>query len=340
MSCTRLLIGITVCCLPLCLAAQEKTGETAMGPVPDTENIIIIESSTGTAPSENIIIIEPAQETSSAKSPGVLEPPPATMPAPQEDEIIIELTGEPDPIPDGVSVWGKTEKELTDIFKANSREEVLRIVDSVSSADTTLKDANGTKYAYVRYGKDDTDYRKFLFDAKDRFLACADNVATVLQLSLQYHINMGVNEDDFLAAFREEAISTALFDFVHSQELQSYQITLGNAPKPCYLVFENDRLTQIFENDKAYAAYVTQLSRANQQWLEQQEQLQKKQLEQIEKEKEEAIHKERQKRIQFKALLRGGTWEDRLYLPRVLHPEKYPVPPLVPNGTIPGTPIF
>ena len=310
MSRTHLLIGVVICCLPLGLAAQEKTAEPA----------VII-----TASAEDMIIIEPAKEPS---------------PADPQDEIIIELTGDPDPIPDGVNVWGKTEQELTELFKENSREEVLRIVDSVSSADTFLKAADGTKYAYVRYGRDNADYRKFLFDAKDRFLACADNITTVLRLSLQHHLNMGINEDDFLATFQEKAIFTGLFDFTHSQELQSYQITLENTPRPCYLVFENERLTQLFEDEKSYAMYVTQLSRANQQWLEQQEKIQKKQLEQIEKEKEEAIHKERQKKLKFKALLRGGTLEDRLYLPHVLHPEKYPVEPLVPNGTIPGTPIF
>ena len=307
---THRLIGIVVCCLPLCLAAQEKT----TGP-----------SAIATTSSENMIIIEPAEETT---------------PINPQDEIIIELTGDPDPIPDGVNVWVKTEQELAELFKENSREEVLRIVDSVSSADTILKAPDGTKYAYVRYGRDNADYRKFLFDAKDRFLACADNIATVLRLSLQYHLNMGVNENNFLATFQEKAISTGLFDFTHSQELQSYQITLENNPKPCYLVFENEKLTHLFEDEKSYASYVTQLSRANQQWLEQQGKIQKKQLEQIEKEKEEAIHKERQKKLKFKALLRGGTLEDRLYLPHVLHPEKYPVEPLVPNGTIPGTPVF
>lgn len=308
---TYLLIWMFVCCLPLGLAAQEKPTEAAA----------ILATS-----AEKSIIIEPAENPISTPS--------------DQDEIIIELTGDPDPIPDGVNVWVKTEQELTEIFKENTREEVLRIVDSVSSADTALKAADGTKYAYVRYGRDNADYRKFLFDTKDHFLACADNVTTVLRLNLQYHLNMGVNEDDFLATFQGKAISTALFDFAHSQELQSYQISLENDSKPFYLVFENERLTQMFENDRSYAAYVTQLSRANQQWLEQQEKIQKKQLEQIEKEKEEALHKERQKKLKFKALLRGGTLEDRLYLPHVLHPEKYPVEPLVPNGTIPGTPIF
>lgn len=308
---TRLFIWMIVCCLPLGLAAQEKTPEPTV---------------ISTTPAENNIIIEPAEDSTPSSGP--------------QDEIIIELTGDPDPVPDGVNVWAKTEKELTERFKESSREEVLRIIDSVSSADTTLKASDGTKYAYVRYGRDNGEYRKFLFDAKDHFLACADNITTVLRLNLQYHLNMGVNEDDFLTTFQEKAISTGLFDFAHSQELQSYQITLDDASKPCYLVFENERLTQLFEDDKSYAAYVTRLSRANQQWLEQQEKTQKKQLEQIEKEKEDAIHKERQKKLKFKALLRGGTLEDRLFLPHVLHPEKYPVEPLVPNGTIPGTPIF
>ena len=311
MSRTRLWIGLVICCLPIGLAAQEKSTEPAVILAPSAEKDITI---------------KPTEEL-----------PPAAGP---QDEIIIELTGDPDPIPDGVNVWGKTEQELTERFKDSSREEVLRIIDSVSSADTTLKASDGTKYAYVRYGRDNADYRKFLFDTKDRFLACADNVTTVLRLSLQYHLNMGVNEDDFLATFQEKAISTGLFDFAHSQELQSYQVSLDETSKPCYLVFENERLTQVLENEKSYAAYVTQLSRANQQWLEQQEKIQKKQLEQIEKEKEDAIRKERQKKLKFKALLRGGTLEDRLYLPHVLHPEKYPVQPLVPNGTIPGTPIF
>ena len=270
-----------------------------------------------------------------------------SAPASEEPEIVIELTGEPDDVPKGVSWWNKNAKELEDFFakeekktkKKIKREDVLRLIDSVSSYDRALTSADKKKYRYVRYGSDDGDYRKFLFDKQDNLLACADNLLQVLALNQQYNINMGVAESDFLRTF-PEAILMNLIDFSNSRELQSYQITLPKQEKPSYFIFNNERLEQSFFNEETYAQYTTDLSAKNQKWLEREHEKQQKQLEQLRREREEAIRKEREERYRWKALVEGGTIEDQLYLPRVNDPEKYKLPPLVPSTTPAGMPII
>ena len=257
----------------------------------------------------------------------------------EEPEIIIELTGEPDPVTDGISLWDKTERQLSQLFQNKTRQDVLYLVESVSTADSSLQSSSGKKYRYVRYGRDDGEYRKFLFDYKDRFLACADNAASVLILNQTYGINLGVSEEDFLDNF-PQATPANLFDFPNEQELQSYQIALSPQNAPCHFLFVNGKLSQTFPDEKTYTRYVNELSEKNQQWLEEEHLKQQKQLEQLQQEKEDAIRRAQYRNRPFKALIKGGTWEDRLFMPRVLNPGKYELGPMVPNGTIPGTPII
>lgn len=263
----------------------------------------------------------------------------AAVPAEEQPEIIIELTGEPDPVNDGISVWNQNAKQLEKFFKNKTREDVLYTVDTVSSLDMLLKSGNGKKYRYVRYGQDDGDYRKFLFDDKDKLLACADEITQVLTLNQKYQINLGASESDFLRTF-PDAVLTNLIDFNQNQDLQAYQITLPQEKAPSYFIFSNELLKQTFRDEKSYNDYVTQLSLQNQQWLEQEHERQQKQLEQLRQEKEAAIAKARQERYRWKALVTGGTIEDQLYLPHVTNPEKYQLPPLVPSTTPAGMPII
>ena len=260
-------------------------------------------------------------------------------PITEEPEIIIELTGEPDPVKDGISVWNKDAKQLEKIFKGKTREDVLYTADTVSSLDTLLKSTDGKKYYYVRYGQDDGDYRKFLFDDKDNLLACADEIIQVLTLNQKYQINMGVNENDFLRTF-PEAVLTNLIDFDKEQELQSYQTTLPKQKNPSYYIFADEQLQQTFSDEKSYTEYVTQLSLKNQRWLEQEHERQQKQLEQLRQEKEEAIRKAQEEKSRWKALVSGGTIEDQRLLPRVKNPEKYKLPPLVPSTAPARMPII
>lgn len=253
-------------------------------------------------------------------------------PIEEEPEIVIEITGDPDPVTDGVSVWNKSAKELEKIFKGKTRQEILYTADTVSSMDTTLKSTNGKKYRYVRYGQDDMEYRKFLFDDKDILLACADNISQVLLINRKYNINMGANESDFLRAF-PEAILTNLIDFTSSQELQAYQTALPEEKGTFYFIFNNERLEQSFANDKEYADYVSQLTLRNQRWLEEEHEKKQKQLEELRQEQEKAIREARAEKYRWKALVEGGTTEDQLHLPRVRHPEEYTLPPLVPTKT-------
>ena len=259
------------------------------------------------------------------------------VPVAQEPEIIIELTGEPDPVKDGISVWKKDAKQLEKFFKNKTREDVLYTADTVSSLDIPLKSTDGKKYHYVRYGQDDGDYRKFLFDENDKLLACADDLTQVLTLNQKYQINLGVHESDLLRTF-PDAVLTNLIDFNKNQEFQVYQITLPKQESPSYFIFSDERLNQTFFDEQSYTQYVSQLSLANQQWLEEEHERQQKQLEQLRQEKEDAIRKAREEKSRWKALVSGGTIEDQLYLPRVTNPEKYKLPSLVPSTTPAGMP--
>lgn len=262
-----------------------------------------------------------------------------TAPADEEPEIVIEIIGEPDSAPKGVAVLQTSVKDLEKTFKKATRDTVLRTANIISRVDSSLTAADGKKYRYVRYGYNNDEYRKFLFDANDYFLACTDNVIGTLSLNKKYRLNMEVDENDFLRTF-PEAVLTNLIDFTSSQDLQAYQVTLPEEKKPSYFIFNNEFLVQAFDNESEYTNYVTQLSVRNQQWLETEHEKQQKQLEQLRHEQEEAIRKAREERHRWKALLRGGTIEDRMYMPIVVHSDGPLLPTPVADPTRAGTPIF
>ena len=85
----------------------------------------------------------------------------------EEPEIVIEMHGAQTAPVKTVSIWDKNALQLTRLFRGKDRTHVLYSVENVSTKDDILRAANGKEYAFVRYGTNDGDYRKFLFKAED-----------------------------------------------------------------------------------------------------------------------------------------------------------------------------
>ena len=243
----------------------------------------------------------------------------------EEPEIVIELTGEPNKKFPTVSVWDKNESQLSRLFNGKDRTYVLYSVDSISSADTVLTSSEGKKYFFVRYGRDDGDYRKFLFDEQERFLTVADNVKTVLLTNYIYGINMGVNETDFMMNFRDTATLTTLSDFEKNTEYQVYQLPF--AGKTLYFVFAASRLQKVYADEAAFNEHKDMLSKKNDAWKKKQQ----------EEAKRKATSAPKTQRRPWKALVSGGTVMDQVYLPRARGVK--PIPPLKPSSVPAGTPV-
>lgn len=252
--------------------------------------------------------------------------------APEEPEIVIELTGKADTHYPPVSVWQKNEKQLTRLFKGKDRTFVLYSIDVVSSADTVLTDADGKKYFFVRYGQEGSNYRKFLFDENEQFLAVADKVETVLKINQKYGVNMGVSEADFLAHFQKNAVLTNLSDFPHQTDYQVYQLPFDG--KTAFFVFSNKKLQKIYDDETAFDEYVTALSKQNKEYLDKRKEQERLQ---VQKQQQAAAERQQNQVPPRKALISGGTEDDRLYLPRALN--KKPIPALAPSQIPAGTPV-
>jgi hypothetical protein len=250
----------------------------------------------------------------------------------EEPEIVIELTGQPAITFPDIAVWQKNEQQLSRLFKGKDRTFVLYSISSVSSADTVLTAENGTKYLFVRYGQDDRDYRKFLFDEQERFLAAADNVETVLKLNRQYGINLGVNEADFATRFQDKTILTNVADFPNNRQYQVYQLTAKGTTS--YFVFSDAKLQKIYPDENAYNEYMTSLSQKNKEWLSKRK-AEEKTL--AEKRQKEAAAKKANQIPRRKALVSGGTVTDQIYLPRARGVD--PIPALTPSTVPAGTPV-
>lgn len=233
----------------------------------------------------------------------------------EQDEIVIELTGTPDKKVDGVSVWARNEQQLTRLFKGKTRTDVLYQVNSVSSADKTLKNAKKERFFLVRYGSDDGDYRKFLFDANEHFLAVADNVKTALRLQSTYQIDFGITETDFVNTFQESGVLTNLADFSHHRDYQTYQLpNLKGLPR--YVAFLDGKLINMYADEKTFNQFVTDLSAQNKEFLATQKQEEKQRLLDTQKAREEELNK--RSRVRMSALVSGGTVQDQMYMPRLV----------------------
>lgn len=259
-----------------------------------------------------------------------------------DDVIVIEMQGEASAPRASVSIWDKTAPQLTRLFRGKDRTYVLYHVDNVSTEDDILSASDGKEYAYVRYGSDDGNYRKFLFKAEDpqTFVACAANIADVLAVNKKYKVNMGVNRKDFLRTYEEQATLMNLADNAAGKTYEVYQLNYTdiNNKKPTmhYFVFDGDTLLQTYVGDDAYYAFVGEVSNSNKKLTAQQKEAAQKRQAQLRQKQQEAL--ERANRPVRKALVSGGTVEDQMYMPRAVNAT--PLPALTPSKTPAGTPVI
>lgn len=261
----------------------------------------------------------------------------ATAQAAPEPEIVIEMHGERSSPRQGISVWNKNARQLTRLFRGKDKTYVLYQVENVSSADRIIRAQNGKRYAYVRYGSDDGDYRKFLFKAQDpqTFVACAADIADVLAVNLKYGVNLGISRRDFLRTYESRATLTNLLDKATNKTYSVYRLEYTDVnhptPVPTYFVFEGDSLKNTLSGEKAFTEYTTKLSQANKALAKQEKETQTA--------REQAGQQARQKqqRPTRKALVSGGTATDQAYMPRAVNAT--PLPALTPSKIPAGTPL-
>ncbi len=267
------------------------------------------------------------------------------LPAPaqiyEEPEIVIEMHGAKTAPVKTVSLWDKNAFQLTRLFRGKDRTHVLYSVENVSTKDDILRSQNGQEYAFVRYGANDGEYRKFLFKAEDpqTFIACAANLKDALAVNFRYGVNIGVSLKDFLRIYDQTAQASALEDETTGKTLSVYKQTYSDVnhktPAPYYFVFDGDELTAAFSSEKDYNDYAQQLSRNNETLRNQRQQSQETAA-RLEKQKREQAERQRARRQPIKALAYGGTVTDQMYMPRVNNPS---FPPPKPSKIPAGTPM-
>lgn len=262
------------------------------------------------------------------------------QPVNDEPELIVEMGGayratntqDPDEIP----VMRRSATQLARRLANKGRFYVLLNANVVSTQDSTITAKDGTRYAYVRFGKDGSTYRKFLFEAggDQKLVAVADSVPGVLQLNARYGVNIGPTENDFKRAYPNATV-TVVKNEQENKEYHSYQIE-----GPVFLIFENGKLVQQFAQADELAAFMQTIGAANTgvaaQQAKEQTELEKARLE------EQAKHNRHHHSsgTRRKALVEGGTLNDQMYLPQVTHPEHYQgadLPALTPSGPKAGT---
>ena len=257
--------------------------------------------------------------------------------APEADEIVIEMHGESTAPKAGVSVWSKNARQLTRLFRGKDKTYVLYQVENVSSADKILRAQNGKRYAYVRYGSDDGDYRKFLFNDRDpqTFVACAANVADVLAVNKKYGVNLGVSQQDFLRTYENKTTLTNLLDKAANKTYPIYRLEYTDVnhktPIPTYFVFDEGYLKDTLSGEDAFTAYANNLSKANKDLTKQAKDAQ------AQREQTEKQARQKQNRPVRKALVSGGTATDQAYMPRAVNAT--PLPALTPSKIPAGTPL-
>ena len=261
--------------------------------------------------------------------------------AAEEPEIVIEMHGQASAPRPSVSIWDKNARQLTRLFRGKDRTYVLYHVENVSSKDDTLYSEDGKEYAFVRYGSDDGDYRKFLFKAEDpqTFVACAANLDDVLAVNKKYKVNLGVSLRDFLRRYESRATLTNLADSASGKTYQAYKINYSDInnkkPSPHYFVFEDDDLIATYAGDDAFYDFVGKLSQSNKDLSARQKAAEQQRQAKLQKERQQAL--KRANRPVRKALVSGGTTQDQMYMPRAVNAT--PLPALTPSKTPAGTPL-
>lgn len=250
------------------------------------------------------------------------------------DEIKIEMTGTSNYVsvgdsqdPNEIPVMRRTQQQLAKRLTNTSRFYLIFNADRVAAVDGYLTAPNGARYAFVSFGEETGPFRKFLFepDGTQQFIAVTDNVAGVLELNAIYQINMGLHEEALHQAY-PKAVATVVEDVKNNKKYHVYQIE-----DTWFLVFDNSSLVKQFSAAEELEEFTQQIVASNAALAPQPMPVPPPPV--------PPEHRKRSAKHRLKALITGGTTEDKMYLPQVNNPEDYKVdvPPLVPSGPQAGT---
>lgn len=258
-----------------------------------------------------------------------------------EEELKVEITNgqsyaaatstqDPDEIP----IMRRSAAQLTKRLAGKSRFYVLFNANVVSTQDSVIRAKDGTRYAFVRFGKDGDAYRKLVFEAggDQKLVAVADDVPSVLRINNMLKINIGPTENDFKKAYPAATVNVVKNE-QENKEYHSYQID-----GPIFLIFESGKLAQQFTNADELSAFMQTIGAANTGVAAQQAK-EKTQLEKVRLDRQ-ARWARHHRLPASKALVEGGTLQDKMYLPQVANPAAYKgatLPPLTPSGPKAGT---
>ena len=224
------------------------------------------------------------------------------------DEIVIEMIGSEDkqPLVTSVAIWKKSAKQLTRIFRGKDKNYVLQAADSIPFLDLPLTNSSGKDYNLVQYGEDTRSYRKMLFESHDNqaFITCASSPSDVIAVFQRYGVNMGLRKADFLATYTQLEKPKTLAN--GEQVLTVYTVPAEQLPlkstQEMFAVFEQNKLIKLLNGSTALTSYKKTLAPAP-----------------VEKKQESSKPVPAKKpRKPYKALLSGGTVEDRMYMPQVV----------------------
>ena len=238
---------------------------------------------------------------------------PASAASQQEQELVIEMTGTPSKNIPGHSIWNKNARELTRLFRGKTKEYVLQTIDAFAAQEKVLTATDGTKYRLVAYGQDARDYRKFLFryNEPQTFVTCAANAEDIMAIFQRYGVNLGVRKTDLLKTYpsskKEEDITNG------TTSLTVYKLPAAKLPlkasQDLVAVFENNQLVELFDGQESFEKYKKTLEPAPEVSSP--------------KTAPQAVAAQPQpkKNKPYKALVSGGTLNDRMYMPHV-NPKK------------------
>ena len=226
-----------------------------------------------------------------------------------EDEIVIEMHG--DPSPATPTVWDKNAKQLSRTLRATTREQLLYSMPVGSDKDRIVSNTSA-EYALVEY-YNNNQFRKFLFKAEEpqNFITAAATVADVLAVNKKYNINIGLKLQDFLSFYGKRALQETSSVLPTGTVLYKLSYQDINTPTAVdrWFLFEKEELTLTFENPQTKEAYLASL---------------KPKTEEEKNKPTPAPVKKKPQRTVRKALVSGGTLHDRMYMPRVVNPKTVP----------------